>query len=145
MSEPSNIVQRIACKGLIMHDGKLLILREAETYVEGSNTGKWHLPGGRLNPGEPFLDGLKREILEETGLTVTVGDVLYVGEWFPVIRDIPNQIVGMFFACFATSRDVKVSEEHDEFKWVSEDELGNFQIMDPDPEAIRRAFAAATT
>jgi 8-oxo-dGTP diphosphatase len=66
-----NITQRIACKAVIGIGDKVLVLREASTYVEGTQTGRWHCPGGRINPGEPFVDGLKREIAEETGLTIT--------------------------------------------------------------------------
>ncbi len=86
----NEITQRIALKAVIAKDGKLLVLREASTYDEGTNTGRYHFPGGRLNPGEPFMDGLRREVTEETGLDIEIGEPLFVGEWFPVIKGIPN-------------------------------------------------------
>ncbi|HEY4477365.1 MAG TPA: NUDIX domain-containing protein [Candidatus Paceibacterota bacterium] len=58
----------IATKAVIAHDGKILILREAGSYAEGTNMGRYDLPGGRLKPGEHFSEALKREVVEETGV-----------------------------------------------------------------------------
>lgn len=50
------ITQNIILKN---KDGKVLILKH--------NTGKWLLPGGKINKGENWTDSLKRELKEETG------------------------------------------------------------------------------
>ena len=74
MLKDNNIVQRIATKALIINEkSEILILREASSYEEGVRGGRYQLPGGRLNPGEAFLDGLKREVNEETGLKIDIG------------------------------------------------------------------------
>lgn len=133
-----HITQRIAMKGVIVNDeGKVLILREANTYSEGTNTGRYGVPGGRLNPGEPFLDGLNREVREETGLEVMVERPLFVGERFPVIKSVPNQIVMVFFVCHLKSAEVRLSEEHDDYQWVLPSDAESYDIMPPDDEAIR--------
>lgn len=137
-----DVNQRIACKAVIAKDGKVLMLREASTYEEGTNIGRYHMPGGRINPGEPFMDGLKREIMEETGLEVTVGEPLFVGEWFPVIKGVQNQIVAMFFVCTPFSDDVKLSEEHDDFKWVTLEESTELDVMDPEDKVLQKFFSA---
>lgn len=129
--------QRIAMKALIVDDeGKILVLREADTYAEGTNIGRYGLPGGRLNVGEPFLEGLAREIMEETGLTVTIEKPIYVGEWFPVIKGTPTQIVAVFFLCRATGNEVRLSEEHDDYQWVYPAEAGNFPVMEPEDKVV---------
>jgi ADP-ribose pyrophosphatase YjhB (NUDIX family) len=59
-----SITQRIACKAVIGLKDKVLVLREGLTYEEGTQIERWGFPGGRINPGEPFLEGLKREVME---------------------------------------------------------------------------------
>jgi 8-oxo-dGTP diphosphatase len=137
MQNPSAVRQRIATKAIIERsDGKFLLLREAATNKEGTQRGRYHLPGGRLEAGEPFLEGLSREVREETGLAVEVGGPVFVGEWFPVIHGVQNQIVGIFFACRASAEAVTLSEEHDAFVWISLSELSKYDIMEPEPDAI---------
>jgi len=95
------------------------------------------LPGGRINPGEPFLDGLAREIKEESGLEVEVDQPLYVGEWWPVIKGNKNQIVGIFFLCTPLHQNVTLSEEHDDFQWITPGETNKYDIMDAEDAAIQ--------
>jgi 8-oxo-dGTP diphosphatase len=141
MQNDSNIVQRIATKAVIFSDeGKVLILREANTYEEGTNPGRYHMPGGRLNPGEAFLDGLIREVDEETGLKIEIGKPIYVGEWRPVIKGVPNQIVGIFFKCKAITTNVRLSEEHDDFKWIRPEEIENYDIMGPENNVLQASL-----
>ena len=136
----NEITQRIALKAVIAKNGKLLVLREASTYEDGSNTGWYHFPGGRLNPGEPFMDGLRREVIEETGLQIKVGEPLFVGEWFPVIKGVPNQIVAMFIVCQAEDSKIVLSEEHDMYRWIDETEMAEISMMPPDDEVIRAYY-----
>lgn len=75
-----DLVLRVAAKGVIVNKGRVLILREAETYIEGTNIGKYGLPGGRIELGESFMDGLHRETKEETGLEVIPKHPVYLGE-----------------------------------------------------------------
>lgn len=139
----AQIIQRIATKAVIVNsENKVLIVREASTYGDGTNHGRYHLPGGRLDPGEPFLMGLAREVREEVGLIVTIGPPVFVGEWSPVIKGQPHQIVGIFFRCIPKdAQQIALSEEHDDFAWVKLADLDAFDIMTPDPDAIRAAFA----
>src|SRR3954462_10224748 len=53
--------------------GVVLVKRRCEPMA-----GHWSLPGGLLDVGETLADGVAREMLEETGLIVGVGDVLEV-------------------------------------------------------------------
>ncbi len=75
----------------------------------------WMLPGGRLDYGDQAEEGLKREIMEETGLKAKVISPVYVARW-----GIENpQKYSTFFLCKALSDDnVKISNEHTESKWI---------------------------
>lgn len=140
----TNINQRIACKAIIGLENKVLVVREGSTYQEGTQIERWGCPGGRINPGEPFLDGLRREVVEETGLTLLSQEPFYVGEWFPEIKGQKNHIVAIFFACTPTDgtveTDVKLSEEHDAYRWVTEAEARTLDIVSPYDEVIATYF-----
>src|SRR3990167_3831731 len=113
------LVLRVAAKGVIINDeGKLLLLREANAYKDGTGTSRYHMPGGRLDPGEYFEHGLHREIKEETGLEVESLFPIYVGEWRPVIQGVPNQIIAIFTVCQAKTTKLKLSDEHDDYVWI---------------------------
>jgi len=80
---------QIGIKGLIRNEqGKILLLK---IPAWGGSPGYWDLPGGRMDPGETFVQTLKRELKEEIGvdydgqpkhlatvlsnLTIPVGDI----------------------------------------------------------------------
>lgn len=133
------LVLRVAAKAVIINDeGKLLLLREANTYKDGTGTGRYHMPGGRLDPGEYFEHGLHREVKEETGLEVESLFPIYVGEWRPVIQGVPNQIIAIFTVCQAKTAKLKLSDEHDDYVWIDPKDAGKYDIMDPEPKVIER-------
>jgi ADP-ribose pyrophosphatase YjhB (NUDIX family) len=73
----------IAAVGAIaVRDGALLLIRRGHA----PSRGRWSLPGGRIEPGETAQQALIRELAEETGLIVEVGEL--VGE---VVRPGPNE------------------------------------------------------
>jgi len=62
----------VLCVGGIVTDtsGRLLLIRRAHP----PEAGRWSLPGGRVEPGETVSEAAAREVAEETGLDVEVGD-----------------------------------------------------------------------
>lgn len=75
-------VQRVATYALLLRDApgrpgerEVLLTRIAPHAVHG---GRWHLPGGGLDFGESPRAGLTRELAEETGLEVTLGEPLEI-------------------------------------------------------------------
>ena len=64
---------RVAAYGWCEADGAVLLARIAPGYID---TGLWTLPGGGIDFGEDPADAARREVEEETGLRVTLRDVL---------------------------------------------------------------------
>lgn len=68
---------RISVKALLRNGDDILVLREAK----GDNSGKYHFPGGHLEPGETLEQALRREIFQETGIDqIEIGVPYYVCE-----------------------------------------------------------------
>lgn len=132
--------QRIAVKALIYHEGKLLVLREAHTYSQGKNIGKYGVPGGRVEIGETWQEALYREVQEECGLKIEIGKPIEVGEWRPVIRNIPTQIIGVFFQCKPLSNEIVLSDDHDHYEWISAENMREIEIMSPENVILEKFF-----
>lgn len=64
---------QVRVTGILPEEGKLLLVRQRL-----SPSRAWSLPGGRLEQGETLDQGIRREMEEETGLTVTVERLLYL-------------------------------------------------------------------
>ncbi len=63
--------------GLIVRDGQILIAQRLDNTHLG---GLWEFPGGKRQPGESFETCLKREVMEELGLTIAVHEQVSAAE-----------------------------------------------------------------
>ncbi|WP_342565362.1 NUDIX domain-containing protein [Paenibacillus sp. FSL R7-0345] len=108
----------VAVKGAVLHQGKILIVRRAAADVIGA--GSWECPGGKIDFGEGLEAALEREIAEETGLSVTVGNVLYAASF---LTDPGRQVVIITYLCRSEDIHVLLSEEHTAYKWCTRQEL----------------------
>ena len=79
---PAEMLQfRPAAYGVIIHDGKVLLNRAWDGH---------DFPGGGIDRGESIKEAVLREVKEETGVSVDVGPLLYVGEDFFIANFIPD-------------------------------------------------------
>ena len=118
-----------ATKAFIIYQGKVLLLRESSQYSDGVNAGSYDVVGGRVTPGEPFDQSLLREVREESGLSVRIGDPFFVNESWPVVRGEEWQIIRIFFECFAESDEVVLSGDHSEYLWIDPADFRNYPII----------------
>jgi len=68
---------RVGARAIIIHDGKILL-------NEFGNGLYYNLPGGGVEDGEVVKETVVREVMEETGISVDVGEMLFVLEYEPV-------------------------------------------------------------
>jgi 8-oxo-dGTP diphosphatase len=112
---------RVAAYAWCMRDGSLLLCRVAN---RGPGGGQWTLPGGGLRFGEDPLDALLREVGEETGLTVTPGEILGVRsatvEPGETISGHRIQMLGIVYCCAVTGGKLRdeVDGSTDRARWV---------------------------
>lgn len=71
--------RRINIRAVILNNGKLLAVKHKTK--DGGESDYWAVPGGGLDPFESLTDGLKRELVEETGIVPKLGRLLFVQQF----------------------------------------------------------------
>lgn len=141
MSREIAKIQRVSMKAVLVCKGKILLLRKAVYAENGGKEGKWNNPGGRVEVGERWDDALRREVQEETGITdFVIEQPIFVGEWTPIIKGVPTQIICTFLLCSTSIESVKLDHEHDEHRWVGAEEYKTLEILTPELEVLEKAF-----
>jgi 8-oxo-dGTP diphosphatase len=99
--------------------GRLLLARRA---VE-PHLGRWDVPGGFLEEGEHPLDGLRRELEEETGLGVEPG--AFVGAWIDRYGDGDHApfTLNLFWRASLAGGEPRPGDDVSELRWFAPDEL----------------------
>lgn len=78
------MVRRIAVRAIVVRDGKLLCVRLKQytgALSIATETEWWCLPGCGLEVSEPLQKGIERELIEETGIGPTIGNVLFIQQF----------------------------------------------------------------
>lgn len=109
-------------KSLIEKNNKYLLIKRSSSSE--FFPGLWDFPGGKIKSGEDIKEALIREVKEETSLKITpnekVGDFNYTENNTPIHFQIFS--VKSFFG------DVKLSQDHSEFVWVSKENLAKYDL-----------------
>lgn len=106
----------IAAKGLVINnEGEVLCLKRRPNDAHNPST--WDFPGGRLEEGESPFDGLKRECIEEIGQDIEIVHPVNIHHF---TREDGQKITMVCFLCKQSDseQEVKLSEEHTEYKWL---------------------------
>lgn len=109
----------------------VLINKQGEILILKHKSGRWLLPGGRLNQGEKWLAGLKREVKEEIGADdFVITGILEVDNW--ISKRVPHY--GIFFVGSVTNdKKIILSNEHVEYTWIkNREELDKFDFWNND-------------
>jgi 8-oxo-dGTP diphosphatase len=121
--------QRIAAYGVCVDaDDRLLLARAAPSLTL---RGRWFLPGGGVQHGEHPVDSLRREMAEESGLTVELGPLLDV---LSDVRTLPDDTslhtVRLIYrvASWQGTLRPEVDGTTDAVRWVPKDELATLPL-----------------
>lgn len=121
---------------IIEHDGKYLMVQEAENHVDNCKE-KWGAPGGHVDLGENILEAAIREVKEETGRDVELTGVCQIG----TMSD-PNStfIVVVFTAKITQDAKGFACDEISATKWFTYEELQSMQSELRSPELVLGAI-----
>jgi|SRR5690554_632907 len=109
---------------LIWEKGRVLIAKRA---AQDRLINKWEFPGGKTEYGESPEECLKREILEELGIVIEVGE--FFAESIYAYPEGPIRLLSYF--AFWKSGEVN-PEVHEEIKWVEPNELQEYDLAPAD-------------
>lgn len=122
--------RRVNIRGIIVKDGKLFAQRlKRET---GTND-FWSVPGGGLDPDESLLDGLTREMIEETGVHPDIGRLLFVQQF----RNSDKEYLEFFFEIKNADDYLSIDLARTTHGMIEVEQCG---FIDPKSERILPAF-----
>lgn len=108
--------------------------------------GVYEIPGGHIDFGEDIVAGLKREIKEEFGADISVGDPFACFTYSNEVKG-SHSVEVIYFATFISPLEAMElhPDDHSEYGWFAENELDkvlstNKRTEDPEIQAIKRAF-----
>ncbi len=121
----------LAMRGVLFdNQGRVLMMQRAKSSK--NQPGYWEFPGGKVDPGESFDQGLLREFKEETGFTVSPQKVLGCGEW----EREEYRIAYLHMLVTKVDGELGLSHEHDDARWMTKEELAQAQVS-PQLEGFR--------
>jgi 8-oxo-dGTP diphosphatase len=118
----------IVTAAIVEDHGRYFVTRRLKgTHLEDL----WEFPGGKIEPGESLADGLRRELKEELGTDVEIGE-----EVFTVTHHYPDRSVELhFLACTFLNAPVPMLGQ--DMRWVPREELRSLEFPPADEELIR--------
>ncbi|MFH1828331.1 MAG: NUDIX domain-containing protein [Nanoarchaeota archaeon] len=110
-----------AC-ALIKNGNQILILKRSSSDSDYPNL--WDIPSGDVLPDETIKEALIREVKEETGLTIKASKFSSV--WEEKYKE--EYLLGIVFICSVLENSPTLSEEHEEFKWIFQEEISQYNF-----------------
>lgn len=111
----------IATAGIVINEKDEVLMVKTHNY-------DWVFPGGQVEVGENVIDALKREIMEEAGVDIEVGEVFCIASntkkypGYNGVKEIPTKIM-LDFICKAKGGVPRPSEENSESMYVPKDKV----------------------
>jgi 8-oxo-dGTP diphosphatase len=105
---------------LVIEDGAILLVQRGRE----PGRGLWAVPGGKVRRGEPMREAARREVREETGLDVVIGEVVWTGEHI----DDDFHIVLLDFSGEVRGGELRAADDADDVRWVPLRDLADYPL-----------------
>ena len=115
---------------LIWRDGRFMICQRPAHKARGL---LWEFVGGKVEPGESPTAALARECREELDSTVTARDV-----FMDVVHEYPDITVHLTVFNAEMLEDEPKMLEHNDIKWITPDEIGNYDFCPADRDILEK-------
>jgi 8-oxo-dGTP diphosphatase len=128
--------------GVVIDDGRALLIRRGSEPLRG----EWSIPGGTLELGETLEQGVARELLEETGVQVRVGELIevfdriYFGSEESKGRPRFHYVI-VDFLCERVAGEPRASSDVTDVAFAREEELGKYALTETATRVLQKAFA----
>ncbi|MEI6429431.1 MAG: 8-oxo-dGTP diphosphatase MutT [Pseudanabaena sp. ELA607] len=122
--------QRSIGVGVVWNDDQSQILIDRR-LDEGDFANYWEFPGGKIEVGEDAPTCIQRELMEELGITVTVGDLL-----LQIDHEYPNICVSLFVHHCQIVSGTPQTLQCAEIMWVDVADLANYNFPEANYQII---------
>jgi ADP-ribose pyrophosphatase YjhB (NUDIX family) len=124
---------------VVLDAGHVLLIRRARAPLRG----EWSLPGGAVEVGETLVAALQREVLEETGLVVSVGPIVEVLDRIHTDGDgvVAYHYVLIDYVCTVVAGQLRASSDALEATWASPRDLAAFGLQPVTLNVVHKAIA----
>jgi ADP-ribose pyrophosphatase YjhB (NUDIX family) len=131
----------IGVGGVLISHGRVLLIRRGSPPLQG----QWSIPGGTLEVGETLVEGVRRELLEETGIGVRVQNLIDVFE--RIDRDgfgnAQYHFVVLDYLCEAVQGTACAGSDVTEVAWAARAELERYSLTEIATRVILKGFELA--
>jgi ADP-ribose pyrophosphatase YjhB (NUDIX family) len=127
---------QLAVSAAIFRDNRVLLVRRARSPGKGF----YSLPGGRVEFGESLHTALHREVDEETAITIDIVGLAGWREVLPSAGGGGGHYMIMSFAARWKAREPMLNDEHDDFKWLKPEEMGELKMTGGLQEVVQAAW-----
>lgn len=107
-----------------LEDGQHKVFLAKRAATKAFLPGLWEMPGGHVDFGEDIIAGLKREVMEEFNMQITVGDPFACFTYVNKVKE-SHSIEVVYFAQFSSGESsIQLDpEDHSEYRWFTKDEV----------------------
>jgi 8-oxo-dGTP diphosphatase len=124
--------------GVVISDGRALLIKRTGPPLEA----QWSIPGGMLESGETLVEGVQRELAEETGIHVRVLHLIEVFERIELdaAGKARYHFVVLDYLCEPVRGEARAASDASDVAWATPSEFGVYRLTRTATRVIKKAF-----